>query len=130
MAYSTWNNRPCGLHVVTSVSYWFLFMVASNCTAPRNHTVRSKQGHADTPRDAAVEAAATQGIYVKYIKQAAEHAQRESEQEHERRRRADTRRIPRRRRRNRCHGRQRTHADATHHVDASHKAAEAMPTKE
>jgi len=23
-AYSTWNRRPCGLHVVTSVSYWFL----------------------------------------------------------------------------------------------------------
>jgi hypothetical protein len=23
MAYSTWNSRPWGLHVVTSVSYWF-----------------------------------------------------------------------------------------------------------
>jgi len=29
IAYSTWNNRPAGLHVVTSVSYWFLNIFSS-----------------------------------------------------------------------------------------------------
>ena len=48
MAYSTWYSRPCGLHVMTSVSYWFLFWIhqARSRKIPRQarHNVQAAIG--------------------------------------------------------------------------------------
>jgi hypothetical protein len=76
MAYSTWNSRPCGLHVVTSVSYCVVFWVGDQgkgsagrpqAGRKRRHATRVRarpRGKARDRRDAAGSPRAARAVYL------------------------------------------------------------------